>query len=498
MAKVVFCYSRWSAELKLFGHFSRRNSTWQPLAQLLLAACVEKAGHEAIMLDGEANAWTTERLAQEAVKLKADAIGINAYSPFFHLSADLAQAIKRINPDQIVCGGGPHFTIAQQDAMVDGFDYGFLGEAEESFPEFVTALEHDRDVRKIQGLMYRDKGEIKSTGARWLTLEAMTKADLTGSDYPLDRLPLPARHLVNMRYYKLGTPRGRNYFTSIQGSRGCRWGCIFCASDAIKTKRVIFKSPKRIVEEMKDIATRWPFVQHLYFVDDVLLFYPQHILEVADRIEAEGLKFTFESSTRANTVTEPIIKRLAEVGLIRLSFGLETIDPKMRETMEKRVPIDDYPRANRICTDYGVEAMNSLMIGLPGETEQTVRDTINWVAGQRDIAQANVSVATPYIGTKFYDMASTGEKGLQLLSHDFREYLRYGHAVVNVGDLKAKDLIELQNWAFVKIYMKWWRLMPVFRKHGIFGLLLQLWRLFKMWRGMILKSLVVHHPKEQM
>src|SRR3989338_8313300 len=175
-----------------------------------------------------------------------------------------------------------------------------------------------------------------------------------------------------MRAYKLGTPRGRNYFTSIQGSRGCRWGCIFCASDAIKTKRVIFKSPKR-------------FVEHLYFVDDVLLFYPQHILEVADRMDAEGLKFTFESSTRANTVTEPIIKRLAKSGLIRLSFGLETIDPKMRETMQKRVPIDDYPRSNKICSAYGVEAMNSLMIGLPGETKETIEATINWVSEQRDI-----------------------------------------------------------------------------------------------------------------
>src|SRR3990167_6446178 len=223
--RIVFSYSRFSAELGLFGHFARRNSTWQPLAQCLLAACVEQAGHEAIILDGEANQWDTGRMAREAVALRPDIIGINAYSPFFHLSADLAAAIKKINPDQIVCGGGPHFTITKEKAMLPGFDYGFLGEAEESFPEFINAMDHRKDVRKIQGIMYRENEEIKSTGARWLTLTAMKKSDL-GGEYPLDRLPLPARRLLNMRAYKLGTPKGRNYFTSIQGSRGCRWSCL--------------------------------------------------------------------------------------------------------------------------------------------------------------------------------------------------------------------------------------------------------------------------------
>jgi len=499
VARIVLSYQKFSGEYGIFGHFSRRNSQWQPLAQLLLAACVEQAGHEVIVLDGQAKDWSTERMAREAVALKADIVGINAYSPFFHLSADLAAAIKQINPDQVVCGGGPHFTIDKERAMLPGFDYGFLGEAEDSFPEFINAFERGQDVRKIQGIMYREDGEIKSTGARWLTLEAMKKSDL-GGEYPLDRLPLPARHLVDMRAYRLGTPRGRNYFTSIQGSRGCRWGCIFCASDAIKTKRVIFKSPKRIIEEMKDIATRFPFVEHLYFVDDVLLFYPQHILEVVDRMDAEGLKFTFESSTRANTVTEPIIKRLAKSGLIRLSFGLETIDPKMRETMQKRVPIDDYPRSNKICSAYGVEAMNSLMIGLPGETKETIEATINWVSEQRDIKQANLAIAIPYPGTEFHEMAVMGSHGLKLLTSDFREYLRYGHAVTNVGDLTAQDLVDFQNWGFVKIYMKPWRWGPVWHKHGTLGFLLQIYRVLKLWRKRFLRwsplQPVMRHPKE--
>ena len=92
--------------------------------------------------------------------------------------------------------------------------------------------------------------------------------------------------------------------------------------------------------------------------DDVLLFWPQHILEIADRMDAAGLKVTWEGSTRANSVTDDLIRRLSRSGLVRLSFGLETIDPKMRETMGKKIPIHFYPTANRICREYGVFLIN--------------------------------------------------------------------------------------------------------------------------------------------
>lgn len=261
------------------------------------------------------------------------------------------------------------------------------------------------------------------------------------------------------------------------------------------------KSPRRVVEEMADIRTRFPFIEHLYIVDDVLTLWPEHITEICDRMDAEGLKFTFESSTRANLVDDKLIARLAKSGLIRLSFGLETIDPKMRVTMGKKVPMEAYPEANRICARHGVEAMNSLMIGLPGETEETIRTTIEWVRNQRDIAQANVAIAVPYPGTEFGDWALEGSHGVQLLDQDFAKYLRYGNAVTKVGDLGPQDLIDWQNWAFVRIYSAPWRLLPVWHKHGLIGYLLQMWRVIKLAWKILLKRWkplgpVMRHPKE--
>ena len=499
--RVTFGYAKWTGEYGLFGHFAKRNSTWPPLNLALLGAVVEQAGHEAIIIDGEAEGLSKEKLADRILATRPDIVGFSAYSPFFHLTCDVAAELIRREPDLPIMVGGPHVTIMKEKALLPQFDFGFMGEAERSLPEFL-ALWDEGDPRclKVKGVLYRDRDKIFSNGEAWLRETAMRKTEL-GGQYPLDTVPLPARHLLPMEKYRLGTPNGRAHFTSIQTARGCPWTCIFCASDALKTTRYIMKSPRIVVREMTDIAYQFPFIKHLYIVDDVLTFWPEHITEICDRMDAEGLKFTFESSTRANLVNDKLIERLAKSGLIRLSFGLETIDPVMRVTIQKKVPIEAYAVANRICTKHGIEAMNSLMIGLPGETKESIQRTLEWVAAQRDIKQANLAIAIPYPGTEFHEMAVSGEHGVELLSRDFADYLRYGNAVTNVGDLTAQDLIDKQNEGFVMIYSKPWRWMPVYHKHGLFGWLLQMWRLIRLWNKRYFKNWfsfkpLMRHPKE--
>ncbi len=844
MAKLVFLYHSFQQEYGLFGHFAKKNSTWSPLNLALLAAVCEQAGHEVEIIDAEAIGIDNKELARRGVASKPDIVALTAYSPFFHLVSDIAKDVKRLNPELPVMVGGPHISIMKEQAFNPEFDFAFMGEAENSLPEFLEELRGKRQYGKVKGLIYRQDGETISTGEpAWLTETSMKGRDL-GKWYPLDALPLPARHLLPMEKYFLGTTQtGRSHFASIQSFRGCPWKCVtadtdilledgsyakaesiaigdrvvcsdidknlfsvgtvvqtgsreaddiyrltlsdgttlnitgdhpvwtkagwlrvgglqkgqsvfsvsylrnggshsairdehmrgtevrkrenppwqvgrfesneaagsggkgfalsegsiwanqfgenasaqlgraeqyaarfgskeanvptdetvqsyayggnrgahggnkegdaqsriataavrqdqqnripvgrdfcegetarevcgrqevldrawtigqetqsglhpydnqaqtghsiqrkvlayarkyrgapnrlyharldgpasvgqcvpenksqisnpdrtrvfgswisiaditfmgrglvyaiavephknffannvcvhncnFCASDLIKTTRVIMKSPKRVVEEMAQIKEKWPFISHLYLVDDVILLWPQHITEIVDRMDAEGLKFTFEGSTRANTVTEDLIKRLAKSGLVRLSFGLETIDPVMRVTMGKKVNILDYPRSNKICADNGVEAMNSLMIGLPGETRETIKNTVYWVRDQKDIKQANVAVAIPYPGTEFHDQAVAGTHGVELLSKSLSEYLRYGSAVTRVNGMEPSELVSWQNWAFIQIYLmaphRWW---PVIRKHGITGFFLQFIRLFRLIKDIAL------------
>ncbi len=486
--KVALLYPCWTAEYGLFGHFAKRNSTWPPLNLALLGAIGEQHGHEVVIVDAEASGMKENELVSHALSLKPDIIGLSCYSPFFHLNTSLAERLKEAGSEIPIVVGGPHITIMKEKALLPQFDYAFTGEAEESFPQFLDLYEKGEDISQVKGIIFRGDGEVIRTGdPEWVKPLVPTKGSNVGQAYPLDQFPLPGRHLLPMEKYRLGTMHGRKHFTSIQTMRGCPWKCIFCASEALNTTRVVMRSPESVVDEIKKVVTDYPFITHFYIVDDVLTLWKKHVTEICDRINAEGLKITFEGSTRANLVDDELIKYMSKTGLIRLSFGLETTDPEMRVTMQKKVPLEAYTKANKICDTYGVEALNSMMIGLPGETRETVRSTLRWLREAREVKQANFAIAVPYPGTEFHEMALAGTHGVELMSEDFSKYLRYGSAVTKVGELTSQDLIDLQNEGFVSIYSAPWRWIPTWRKHGVVGGLLMMIRVFKLWRRKLLK-----------
>ena len=472
--RVALLYPSWTGEYGLFGHFARRGSVWPPLNLALLAAMAEQHGHEVIIVDGEAGGYSQDKMISEAFRFNPNIIGLTASSPFFHVTKNLAEGLKEANNKIPIAIGGPHVTIMKEKSFLPCFDYAFVGEAERSFPQFLEQCQKGRDISEVKGIIYRENGETAFTGMP-------DPLDIKGRQYPLDQFPFPARHLLDMKKYKLGTLHGRFNFTSIQTMRGCPWQCIFCASEALNTTRVVERSPRSTVDEIKSVVSEYN-IRHFYIVDDVMTLRKERILEICDLLDEENLAITFEGSTRANLVDDELIARLAKSGLIRLSFGLETTDPEMRQIMNKRVPLEYYVKANEICNKYEVEALNSVMIGLPGETRETVGATLEFLGNSREVKQANFAIAVPYPGTKFYEMARTGGHGVQLMTEDFSQYRRYGSAVTTVGELTPRDLVELQNDGFVSIYSAPWRWKPMIRKMGIFGALLMLIRVATLWR----------------
>ncbi|GJL49443.1 B12-binding domain-containing radical SAM protein [Candidatus Nitrospira salsa] len=464
--KVVLVYPTWTGSYGIFGHFARRAAGWPPLNLALLAAIAENHGHEVSIIDGEANGLSMDEMVAATMEQQPDIVGLTATSPFFHISKAFATHFKQTAPEIPVVIGGPHITIVKEKALESCFDWLFIGEAEDSWPQFLDLLEAGRDVSEVPGLIFHRDNQVITTG------QPANVSDL-------DSLPFPGRHLLDMSKYKIGTLEGRKNFSSIQTMRGCPWKCIFCASEALKTTDMRVRSPRSVVAEMKSVVTKYG-ITHFNIVDDVLTLWNDHIVEICDLLDQEGLSITFEGSTRANLVDEALIERLAKSGLIRLSFGLETVDAQMRKTMKKQVPLEHYVRANRICNQFGVEALNSVMIGLPGETRETVKKTLDFLGKARDVAQANFAIAVPYPGTEFHDMAISGDYGIELMSKDFSEYRRYGSAVTTVNGLSPHDLIELQNEGFVKIYSAPWRWRPMLKKHGVLGGLLMLFRVGKL------------------
>lgn len=466
--KIALLFPSWTAEYGVFSHFAKKASVWPPLNLAYLAAIAEKEGHEVRLIDGEAENLSLKKTLEEVALFSPDIIGITATTPFYHLAVELARELKAANKNIPIIIGGHHITVLKEKGFAEFFDYAFIGEAEVSWPKFIKCLQEKKDISQVEGILFRDKGRVVSTGVQ-IKIE------------DIDSIPLPARHLLKMDRYAVGTMKGKKNFTTIMTTRGCPFKCVFCSTDVFGSK-VRRRKARSVINEIKGVIADYN-IRHFLFLDDTLTLDRKYMLELCDMIDSEKLSITFEGSTRANLVDDELVSRMAKAGLIRISFGLETVDPEIRRIIKKDVPLECYTVANRITNKYKIETLNSVMLGLPGETRETIGKTLAFLKSAREIQQANFSIATPYPGTELYLMAKNGEHGLRLMTEDFSKYRRYGSAVMGVNELSPEDLIELQNDGFVSIYSAPWRIIPMIKKSGFLGGILTLSRIFSgMWK----------------
>ncbi|MFZ3059397.1 MAG: radical SAM protein [Candidatus Methanoperedens sp.] len=462
--KIILLYPKWTQEYGAFDSFAKKASVWPPLNLAYLAAIAENLGHDVKIIDGEAEDISLEKMVELTATFNPDIIGITATTPFYHIVVDLAKELKKeVNEIPIIIGG-PHITVLKEKAFFPCFDYAFIGEADESWSLFLKLHESGKDISAVKGLLFRDGENIVFTGDAYPVVD-------------FDSIPPPSRHLLQMDKYTIGTPEGTKKFTTIMSVRGCPFKCIFCSTKVFGS-RIRKRSPRLVVDEMKSIIDEYG-IKHFMFLDDTLTLDKNHILTICDLIDEEKLDITFEGSTRANLVDEEVISRMAKAGLIRLSFGLESVDENIRKIMRKEVPLESYIMANKLTNKYSIETLNSCMIGLPGETLDTVKKTLSFLRDSHEIKQANISIAVPYPGTELYEMAKRGDYGLKLVVDDFSEFRRYNSAVMYVGDLSPEELIKIQNDAFASIYLAPWRLIPMLRKSGFTGVYLTFTRLIK-------------------
>jgi anaerobic magnesium-protoporphyrin IX monomethyl ester cyclase len=463
---IAFLFPSWTGEYGEISHFAKKAGKWPPLNLAFLAAYAERKGHKSIIIDGEAESLPIPQMVSRAGEFKPDIVAITATTPFYHIAEELAYAVKKGVPGATVVIGGPHVSVLKEKVFSDCFDFAFIKEADNSWPEFLDMFEGKRDFSSVKGILFRKDGKVV----------------FTGDPAPCDNVndvPIPARHLFNHDLYHLGTMHGLKRFTTIMTVRGCPFQCIFC-STKVFGKNLRRRDPELVLKEMEECIERYG-TEHFMFMDDTLTLDKAHISRICDLIIERGLnrKITIEGSTRANLVDEDLIAKLVKAGLIRLSFGLESVDENIRKTMKKMVPLECYITANKLTNKYGIETLNSCMIGLPGDTYETIGKTLRFLRESKEIRQANISIAVPYPGTELYDMAKRGDMGLKLMTEDYSHYRRYNAAVMTVGELTPEILLELQNEAFASIYMAPWRWKPMIAKSGSAGALLTFKRLVK-------------------
>ncbi len=413
-----------------------------PLGICYIAAVLEDEGHQVSIIDADVEGMSPEDIIEQLKTSRPQILGITATTPIYASARSLLESAKQAMPELITVLGGFHITALPAQSMSEckAADYGVIGEGELTIAELVAALERGQPVEGIAGVAYRSPdGEVVINPLR-------------SPIQDLENIPFPARHLLKQDKYLWSVPhKGLVPVTSIITQRGCPFGCIFCGVNTMFPGKPRYRELDSILNEIEGVVKSG--IDHFMICDDTLTLNKDKVLKMCEEVKRRGLKFTFEGYTHASTVTKKLLARLQEIGLLRLSFGVETGNQKILKAINKGVTLEQIKQAYDWCYELGIETRCSLMFGHPFETKETIQQTMKF-ANSLKCYQAYINITTPYPGSKLYQMAKEGYGGIRLLTDDWTQYRRYGNAVMEMNDLDGEALIECQRRAYQKFYLR--------------------------------------------
>jgi radical SAM superfamily enzyme YgiQ (UPF0313 family) len=391
-----------------------------PLGLACLGAALENAGVEVRILDYVVYRYRRDALEAVLKEFKPRVAGATSVSMTFDHAAQILSDVKTVDPEILTVMGGPHVSFCAQQTLksVAALDAVVIGEAEETIVELIRAIQEARDWSAVDGIAYRAGSKIITTAKRkWIK--------------NLDALPLPARHLLPLgRYRALGMP------ISMTTSRGCPYKCIFCVGRKMVGARVRYHSADRVAAELQYLASL-EFHQ-INIADDLFTANQQHCLAVCDKILDRQLAINWTAFARVDTVSEKLLSKMKAAGCSAVSFGIESANPAILNTIRKGITLEQIRNAVRMCRRAGIRAYASFILGLPGETPQTIKETVDFATDlQQEGLAYGFHILAPFPGTEVRERAD--RLGIRILTDEWSKY-DANRAVVETASVNRRML----------------------------------------------------------
>lgn len=336
-----------------------------------------------------------EKIEKEIRKFNPDIVGISCFTEFRRSSFKLAKLAKEINPNVKVVLGGPHATFMWKQIIenFDFVDFIVLSEGEITFYELLNALDKGLELNDVKGIVFRKNGEIVKTEPRPFIEN-------------LDELPFPSYRDIDFKKLKMAKPP--EYFEKrikapIVSSRGCVFNCNFCSTTRFWTRRWRSRSPKNVVDEIEWIVKNYG-INFFGFYDDCPTVDNKRIIEICKEIKKRNLNIEWHTQTRVDVISKEMLEWMKEAGCFMLQFGVESGSPKMLQVINKMVTREKIINALNLAKEAGLKREIFLMVGNPGENDDTVRETKDLI----DIAKPDVvvvSITKVLPSTQLYELA---------------------------------------------------------------------------------------------
>jgi radical SAM superfamily enzyme YgiQ (UPF0313 family) len=458
--------SRWPFTIEKKKESVREKYMPFPFNLAYAAAVLEKNGFEVNVIDAIAMEYSENQFLNKVKKINPDLIFMESFTPSFENDLYYAKRLKEIT-HAIIVFGGQHVTALPNEVLKFPFiDFGVIAEYDYTLLELVEKLSKGKKLKNIAGLAYKDKGEIIVNKRRPLV-------DVNG-------LPFPARHLFPMDRYN---ENFCDYFPNIQilTSRGCPFRCIFCLEPWVwygPSYRA--RNVDLVIKEIEEVVERYK-PKEIYFDDSTFTVDNERTIKLSNAIKNSGIDLPWSCMTAANTVLKKeMLVRMYESGCYKMKLGLESASSEILKNVGKPFRVEDLERVLRWCKEIGIRVHLTSMFGLPGETVSTIKKTLEYLrkVAEKGLAESlQFSIATPFPGTKFYEMA---KQNGWLISSKWSDFDGTCKAVISYPNLSAEEI------------EKYYRMAPeIWRKAGYKNLSL-IWKKLKrsLERGGVIKTIL--------
>lgn len=366
---------------------SRLANIMPPLGLASIAAYVEREGFQADIVDCFARPHSEQTIDDYVRRNRPGFVGFTCTTAAFLDSVRHILRIKEISPETRAVVGGPHISAMRERVLEDYpmIDFAVVGEGERP----LLALLKNVPTQDIPGLVYRTGAEVRFTGVQDCGL-------------CLDTLPLPAYTKLKgyPNAYQLPVfnyPRTPN--ASCISSRGCCFQCSYC-DRSVFGRSFRFNSAEYLLEHVRYLQKEFG-IRHLNFYDDHFAFNRARIESFCEQIVRANITVTFNCASRAEHLDPALLKLLKRAGCWMISLGIESGDTGLLAEHRQNPDLERQAQAAREIHAAGIRVKGLLMLGLPGETEDTFRRTMDFVF-PLPISDFNLAKFTPFPGAPLY------------------------------------------------------------------------------------------------
>lgn len=362
-----------------------------PIGLASLAAVTRQWGYPTRIVDSEALGLTIQQTCEEILSHAPDIVGFTAVTVSVHNAAAVADLLKDRHSGITTLIGGHHVSAVPIPTLnaFPSFDIGVIGEGEETIVELLHAITGGRRLESVAGLCLRREDEYLLTPLRRRITD-------------LDRLPLPAWDLLPPidRYYCPPVHTVRRFpATNLVTSRGCPGQCVFCDRTIYGNQGTVY-SAGRVMEMIRNLHESYG-IREIQFRDDNFTAFHKRLVEFCTLLIESGLPITWSCVGRVDMVTPDLLALMKEAGCWQIWYGIESGSQKVLDLIKKGTTLDGIRTAVRWTRESGINPCGFFIIGHPGETLETLKETIRF-ALSLDITEAHATFMTPLPGAELY------------------------------------------------------------------------------------------------